>query len=97
MHLPHRTNKRNVKKRKKHTTKDDQNSNKKFRDKINIKSEDRICLLSDDNEQDANDCRSNKEIKHDVENRTTNDDEDVIELTNEPNLEGNSIESGIVF
>lgn len=81
-------------------TKDDQNSNKKPKDEISVNSEDSVCLLLDD-EQEVNECRSEKDTERDVENRNTiNDDEDIMELKNEPNLQikqENSTESGIVF
>lgn len=90
----HRITKRNTKTRKKHVNEDDYNSIKKIKNESSVDSKDDICLLLDDDEKDVNDCSSEKDIKHEI-SEAINNSEEIIELSNEQNLEGNSLlESG---
>lgn len=85
----HRITKRNTKTRKKRVAEDDYNLIKKIKNEPNIDSKDDICLLSDNDEKDMNDCSSEN-----IANETINNSEE-IELSNEQNLERNSLlESG---
>ncbi|XP_072748148.1 uncharacterized protein [Anoplolepis gracilipes] len=91
----HKIVKRNAKKRKKHMV--ENNSVKESKCESNIDSKD---ISTDDNEKEVNDSESERDnfagqVKHDTNSSATNDNEDVIELLNEPNSEENSIQSGV--
>ncbi|XP_071650129.1 uncharacterized protein [Temnothorax longispinosus] len=87
----HRIAKRNTRTRKKRMAEDDYDSVKKLRNESNVDKDDDICLLSDTNERDANDSNSEKDIRHNETTEAINNSEEIIELSNEQNLERNSL------
>lgn len=87
----HRLAKRNTKTRKKRMPEDNYNSIKKLKNESNVNSKDDICLLSDNDEKTVNDSSSEKDIKHNETSEAINDNEEIIELSDEQNLEGNSL------
>lgn len=96
----HKIAKRNIKKRKKHVVENDNNSVKDSKNEPNVNNKDH--LLIDDNEKEVNDSESEKDniashVKHDTASNANNDNEEIIELPNEPNLEENLIQSGMIF
>lgn len=89
----HKTAKRNTKTRKKRMAEDDYDSIKKVKNESNINNKDDICLLLDD--EKMNDFNSEKDIRHNEITEAINDSKEIIELSNEQNLEGNSsLQSG---
>lgn len=94
----HKIAKRNIKKRKKHVVENDNNSVKDSKNEPNVNNKDH--LLIDDNEKEVNDSESEKDniashVKHDTTSNANNDNEEIIELPNEPNLEENLIQSAV--
>lgn len=95
----HKIAKRNIKKRKKQMVENDYNLVKESKNESNVNSKDH--LLIDDNEKEINDFESERDniashFKHDTTSNVNNDNEEIIELPNEPNLEENSIQSGMI-
>ncbi|KAL6444747.1 hypothetical protein ACFW04_002068 [Cataglyphis niger] len=91
----HKITKRNTKKRKKHVIENDYNLVKESKNESNVNSKD-ICLLTDDNEKEVIDSENERNniaghIKHNTTNNANN--EEIIELSNELNLEENLIQS----
>lgn len=94
----HKIAKRNIKKRKKQMVENDYNLVKESKNESNVNSKDH--LLIDDNEKEINDFESERDniashFKHDTTSNVNNDNEEIIELPNEPNLEENSIQSAV--
>lgn len=87
-----KTTKRNVKKSKRQIAESDGNLHKKAKSEASVSSNDTIYFLSDE----ENDSRSEKDIKHEIENSDgiNNDDQEIIELTNV--LKGN-MQSSTVY
>lgn len=83
----HRIAKRNTRTRKKRMAEDGFDSNKKLKNN----SKDDICLLSDNDERNMNYSNSEKNIGYNETTEAINDSKEIIELTNEQNLEGNSL------
>ncbi|KAL0101035.1 hypothetical protein PUN28_018710 [Cardiocondyla obscurior] len=86
--------KKNTKTRKKHLPEYDYNSSKKLRNESNVNSKDDVCVLIDNDERNANDLNSEKNIRHSETTEAINyvDNEKIIKLTNEQNLEGHSFQ-----
>lgn len=88
----HRITKKNTRTRKKQgTPENDYDSIKKLKTGSDIDSKDDICLLSDNNEKDMNDSNSEKNIEHNETTEAINDSKKIIDLSNEQNLEENSL------
>lgn len=82
--------KKNTKIRKKRMTEDSCNLIKKIKNDSNVNNKDDVCLLSDNDEKDMN-YSSNEDIRHNETNEVINDSDEIIELSNEQSLEGNSL------
>lgn len=96
----HKITKRNIKKKKKHVVENDYNSIKESKNESNVNNKDN--LLIDDNEKEVNESENERDnvtshVKHDMTSNADNDNEEIIELPNEPNLEENSIQAGMIF
>lgn len=86
-------NKKNTRKRKKHSSENENNLVKQPKDNVNINSND-IYLSSDDSEKDANDPES-ENSKYEIENNDSNNgDQEIFALANKSN---NSMQSGTIF
>lgn len=89
----HRSAKRNPKIRKKRMAEDDCDSIKKVKNESKD-AKDSICLLSENYEKDVNNSNSendNRDHNMTIKNEAINNSEEIIELPNEQNLEGNSL------
>lgn len=96
----HRIIKKNSKKRKIHATENDFSSTKELRNEPNISNKNNVFVSSDNNdEKNLNILDSEKNIAHDdiESNNAVDDDDEIVELTNESNLAGNSTQSGTMF
>jgi len=90
----HRIAKKNTRTRKKkerNMPENDYDSVKKLKKDSNIDSKDDLCLLSDNNEKNMNDSNCEKDIEHTETTEAINDSKKIIELSNEQNLEDNSL------
>ncbi|XP_011865496.1 PREDICTED: sex determination protein fruitless-like [Vollenhovia emeryi] len=88
----HRIVKRSTKTRKRCMGEDDYSSIKKLRNESSVNNKDDICLLSDNDERDANDSNNEKDIGRNATTEAINhDSKEIIELSNEETLEENSL------
>ncbi|EFN83809.1 Protein abrupt [Harpegnathos saltator] len=89
----HKISKRNIRKRKKHPPKNENNLIQEPKDNIN--SNDDIYLLSDDNQKDENNSED-EDSKCEIENSdSSNDDQEIIALTNKSNSNDNTMQSEV--
>lgn len=94
----HKMSKRNLKKKKRHLTKDENDSVEQPKDDININNSNisnDIYLLSDD-DQNANDSES-ENSKYEIEDNDSSNHDETIPLTNQLNSNDNLMQSGTIF
>lgn len=90
----HRIAKKNTRTRKKqerNMPENDYDSVKKLKKESNTDSKDDLCLLSDNNEKGMNDSNCEQDSEHNETTEAINDSKKIIELSNEQNLEDNSL------
>lgn len=89
--------KKNTRKKKKPSPENENDSAKQPKDDVNISSNNDIYLLSDDDQNDANDSE-NMSSKYKVENSdSSNDNEEIVALANKSNSNNDSTQSGTFF
>lgn len=93
----HKISKKNTRKKKKPSPENENDSAKQPKDDVNISSNNDIYLLSDDDQNDANDSE-NTSSKYKVENSdSSNDNEEIVALANKSNSNNDSTQSGTFF
>lgn len=93
----HKIIKKNVKTKKNRMVEDDYNSIKKLKSESHVNSKNDNCLLSDNNVKNVNNSNNKKDLAYNKTSETIDNSDEIIELPDEQNLEGNLLPQSGIF